>query len=102
MTKATRDLITDFQDGVDKINLSKIDANTTNGPGDDVFVYLNGDSSIVPAAKFDGIACELRSYWTAVGNIIEGDVNGDGKADFSIELVDPTHAITLDPTDFVL
>src|SRR5581483_5094429 len=45
LSKATRDVITDFQDGIDKIDLSKIDANTTNGPGDDAFSYLNGNSS---------------------------------------------------------
>ena len=44
---------------------------------------------------FSGVAGQLRSYWTASGHIIEGDVNGDAKADFSIELIDPTHAITL-------
>jgi len=43
-----------------------------------------------------------RAYWTATGQIIEGDVNGDAKADFSIEIKDPTHAITLTSADFIL
>jgi hypothetical protein len=34
--------------------------------------------------------------------IIEGDVNGDAKEDFSIEIKDPTHAITLTSADFIL
>ena len=28
----------------------------------------------------------LHAYWTAISQIVEGDVNGDKKADFSIEL----------------
>lgn len=102
-TAATRDVITDFQDGVDLIDLSKIDANTKNAPlTDDAFTYLNIDSSAIPAIMFTGVAGQLRSYWTANGFIIEGDVNGDAKADFSIELVDPTHAIVLTSADFLL
>jgi Ca2+-binding RTX toxin-like protein len=103
-TKATRDVITDFQDTVDKIDLFNIDANTTQ-VGDQAFNYINGNSSTTPAAEFTGAAGQLRSYITATGVIIEGDVNGDKKADFSIELIDPTHAITLTSTagvDFIL
>jgi hypothetical protein len=44
----------------------------------------------------------LRSYWSADGHIFEGDVNGDGKADFSFEIIDPTHAIVLTGADFFL
>jgi hypothetical protein len=38
----------------------------------------------------------------AAGYLIEGDVHGDGKADFSIEIVNPTHSITLTSADFTL
>jgi hypothetical protein len=48
-----------------------------------------------------GVAGQLRAYWTATGQVIEGDVNGDRKADFSIEIYDPTHAITLSGVDGV-
>jgi hypothetical protein len=35
--------------------------------------------------------------------MIEGDVNGDGKADLSIELYDPDHSIVLTQNlDFIL
>jgi Ca2+-binding RTX toxin-like protein len=107
ITRATRDIILGFEDGTDKIDLSAIDANTTNGAAvNDSFTYINGDSSVTPGAFFTEVAGQLRSYWSADGHIIEGDVNGDGKADFSIEIIDPTHsAIVLVDTigaDFVL
>jgi serralysin len=96
ITAATRDVITDFSqaDG-DKIDLSAIDANTKT-PGNDAFNFIETN------VKFTGHAGELRAYWSATGQIIEGDVNGDKKADFSIALNDPTHAITLGSGDFIL
>jgi Ca2+-binding RTX toxin-like protein len=97
VTAATRDRIIDFDQGADIIDLSAIDANTT-AVGDQGFTYLNDPGEV--AAEFTGAAGQLRSYFTATGQIIEGDVNGDGKADFSIELVDPTHALALTTADF--
>lgn len=104
ITKATRDVIKDFEDGQDKINLSLIDANTKNGSAiNDGFSYVNVDSSVDKSAVFTKEAPgELRSYWTATGHILEGDVNGDGKADFSIAVDDPTHAIVFTQDDFIL
>lgn len=52
--------------------------------------------------KFSGAAGELRACWTAEGQIVEGDINGDKKADFAIEILDPTHAIVLSAADFLL
>jgi Ca2+-binding RTX toxin-like protein len=104
ITVATRDVITDYQDAIDKIDLSKIDANTLV-VGDQAFTYLNIDSSTKQAAEFTGAAGQLRSYWNATGIIIEGDTNGDKKADFAIEIIDSNHAIILTDTigqDFVL
>jgi Ca2+-binding RTX toxin-like protein len=95
VTVATRDVITDFsQIAGDKIDLSAIDANTTT-LGMQAFTFLGTN------VKFDGHPGELRAYWTAGGQIIEGDVNGDIKPDFSIALQDPTHAITLTSADFL-
>ena len=104
LTKATRDLVTDFQDTLDKVDVSKIDADTTNDAiGRQRHVHLHKHRQLNdPCLVFTGTAGELRSYWTASGHIIEGDVNGDSKADFSIEVIDPTHAITLTSADFVL
>ena len=51
---------------------------------------------------FGGHAGELRAYFTAQGQIVEGDVNGDRRADFSFGLSDPGHGIGLTSADFVL
>jgi hypothetical protein len=45
---------------------------------------------------------EVRVVATASGWMIEGETTGDGKADFSILVLDPTHAITWGSNDFVL
>jgi Ca2+-binding RTX toxin-like protein len=95
-TKTKRDVITDFQDGADLIDLSAIDADRTNGTGNDTFTYMDTH------APFTGNAGEIRAYWTADGQIIEADTNGDMKADFSIEIYDPTHSIVFSGNDFVL
>lgn len=100
ITRATRDFIVDFQDGIDMIDLFHIDANTTNGAGNDAFVYLNGNSTTTPGATFTGVAGQLRSYLTAEGHVIEGDVNGDIKADFSIAV--GGFAATFTSADFFL
>ena len=96
VTAATRDRIDDFENGFDQISLANIDANSATRGANDAFTYLGTN---VAFSKTTG---ELRAYWTANGQIIEGDVNGDGKADFSIELFDPNHAIALDGSDFLL
>jgi Ca2+-binding RTX toxin-like protein len=104
VTKATRDVITDFHFGgteFDIINLEVIDANTKL-PGDQAFHYINGNSDLTPAANFTLTAGELRSIRTVDGYTLEGDVNGDAKADFSIEIADPTHATTLSNDVFFL
>jgi serralysin len=98
ITAGTRDLIADFNpsDG-DKIDLSAIDANTKT-PGDDAFNFVGTN---IPTG-FSGNPGQLHAFWNAVGQLVEGDVNGDKKADFSIEIADPTHAITLTSTSFLL
>ena len=49
--------------------------------------------SSAPTFFLDENAGELRAYWTASGQVIEGDVNGDGVADFSIKITDSDHLI---------
>jgi Ca2+-binding RTX toxin-like protein len=84
----TRDTITDFkQSEGDKIDLSAIDANS-NLADDQTFNFVG-------SANFTKHAGEL--HFTK--GILEGDTNGDGKADFSIQLNGVT---TLVAADFVL
>jgi Ca2+-binding RTX toxin-like protein len=94
ITAATRDLIADFEQGSDHIDLQLIDANPL--PGDQAFDFIGNNT------PFTGTAGQLHDFWTAIGQVIEGDVNGDKKADFSIEIKDPTHAITLTNASFSL
>ncbi|MGV3550042.1 RCC1 domain-containing protein [Rhizobium sp.] len=74
-----RDIITDFKvKQGDRIDLRSIDANT-NTRGDDAFHLIGGD-------RFSGTAGELRLVDKGRDLIVRGDVDGDGKADFSIYL----------------
>jgi pectate lyase len=72
-----RDVVTDFAKG-DVIDLSAIDAMTK----------LNGDQSFsfIGSGKFTGAAGELHAIQSGGDTLIEGDINGDAKADFQIEL----------------
>ena len=96
VTVATRDVITDFQDGSDRIHLTNIDAIIDNGAVNDQFNFIGMD------VAFGGQAGELRASWTGELLIVEGDVNGDAVSDFSIALIDPARAITLGDADFFL
>jgi len=70
-----RDRIQDFSRSQhDKIDLSNIDANV-NVIGNQAFSYIGGHS-------FHGTAGELRY----AGGIVMGDTNGDGLADFEIQI----------------
>ena len=73
------DRITDFVVGHDKIDLTKIDANAS-ASGDQAFTFI-GDGA------FTGHAGELHTSIDGAGvNYLSGDVNGDGHADFMIQL----------------
>lgn len=89
-----RDVIGDFEIG-DVIDLSLIDADK-NTPNDQAFDFIGTN------VNFTKVAGQLRSVWTADSQIVQGDVNGDGKADFAIQVYDPGHTITLSASDFVL
>lgn len=87
-----RDTILDFsQAQKDRIDLKAIDASTKTG-GDQAFDFIGTD-------KFHKQAGELRFEKKGGDTLIHGDVNGDGKADFSI-LVDAS--ITFKAGDFIL
>jgi serralysin len=73
---AAKDTIGDFLAGTDTIDLRLIDANS-NLAGDQAFLYLG-------SAAFTGEACELNFE----DGVVSGDINGDGIADFQINLLD--------------
>lgn len=85
---ANRDVIGDFQSGLDLLDLSALDANE-NLAGDQAFVFIGG-------AGFGGVAGQLR--YAAGTGVLSGDVNGDGVADFQIQLMG---APALSGTDFL-
>jgi Ca2+-binding RTX toxin-like protein len=72
------DLITDLT-GDDLIDLSRIDADTTQG----------GNQAFVRVESLTGHAGEMSIKYRADGDItvVRGDVNGDGKPDFVLHLV---------------
>ncbi|MGV8989634.1 MAG: calcium-binding protein [Cypionkella sp.] len=81
------DVIRDFEVGTDHINLASIDANW-NLAGDQAFHFIG-------SAQFSSVAGELR-YGEGM---ITGDNNGDGQADFTIEV---GVGLALTHYDFVL
>ena len=91
-TSGGYDTIMDFSrlDG-DRVRLHSIDANT-NTTTNDAFKFIGLD-------PFHKVAGELRYSVDNGNSIVQGDVNGDGVADFSIKLVGVG---TLAGTDFVL
>lgn len=92
-TAATRDVIADFRHGQDDIDLSTIDANATKG-GNQKFSFLK-----TKGAAFTGKAGELHYFKSGKYTVVEGDVNGDGKADLQIILIGQK---TLTGGDFIL
>ncbi len=81
------DVIRDFTVGVDRIGLAGIDANLALA-GDQSFHFIGG-------AQFSGAAGELRF----AHGLVRGDVDGDGHADFAIQI---GHQLGLTAEDFVL
>ena len=75
---ASHDVITGYEGGSDKIDVSGIDANSVGGLANDAFAYLGGGA-------FGNVAGQMR--FDAGTHQLQGDVNGDGAADFVVELV---------------
>jgi Ca2+-binding RTX toxin-like protein len=92
VAKGGRDTIYDFsQSEADKISLSAIDANA-KAKGNQDFTFIGNEA-------FHHTAGELHTTHVSGNTIVAGDVNGDGKADFSILL---RGIFTLTDSDFIL
>lgn len=87
-----RDVITDFAQGQDKIDLSGIDANS-NVSGNQAFTFIAGDGS-----SFTGTPGDLAWHTSNGNTIIQGDLNGDRIHDFEMEL---RGEVSLKASDFV-
>ncbi len=87
------DVIKDFRSGADLIDLAGVDADT-GAAGDQAFVFIGADA-------FGGTAGELRFQAGRDGHrtLVEGDLDGDGVADFALKLLGGP---ALSAADFVL
>jgi serralysin len=72
------DRISDFTSGSDRIDLSGLDANSGTS-GDQAFTFIG-------ASAFGNVAGQLRSYVDGGITYVAGDVDGNGAADFLINL----------------
>jgi Ca2+-binding RTX toxin-like protein len=89
---ALADVIADFDSGTgDKVDLSHLDANTTFH-GNQAFTFIGTDA-------FSGAAGELHYMQEGGNTFVEGDVTGDGVADFAIQF---TGLNDFAGTDFML
>lgn len=85
-----RDIIAQFETGIDLIDLTRIDANSAV-TGNQAFVFIG-------AAAFGSVAGQLRLI-AGPNSLLQGDVNGDGVADFELQL---TALATISVNDLLL
>jgi serralysin len=88
------DQIADFEPGYDRIDLRRIDA--VAGGADDAFHLTAGGGT----AGFATVAGDLRHFASSGGQtVVEGDITGDGSADFRIVL---SGIFSIGAADFIL
>lgn len=83
-TAALRDLITDFASGIDKVDLSLLDANALLG-GNQAFSFIG-------SAAFTGTSGQLRY----ASGLLSADLNGDSIADIVVEFQNLTPLVAGD------
>lgn len=88
MSPAIKDVVTDFISRTDKIDLKKIDADTTK----------SGNQSFKLVTNFEGKAGQLIIEQSGANTILSGDVNGDGTADIQIQLTGVASIVASDIT----
>ncbi len=86
-----RDVITDFVSGEDRIEIRRFDADITQG--------FKQAFDFIGAAAFTNTAGQLRYDQSGGITVVQADVDGDGAADFEIEL---TGTIDLIVDDFLI
>jgi D-alanyl-D-alanine carboxypeptidase len=95
--KNNRDIIYDFDTDDDRISLAGIDANDKL-VGDQHFKFVGTSDFSGKAGELHYVRIDKFLPWNDK-TIIEGDVNGDGKADFQIELAG---LFKMQANDFIL
>jgi Ca2+-binding RTX toxin-like protein len=90
-----RDIIADFVSGTDKIDFSGIDAIAGTSANDN-FTFISTNAFSGSGASGAG---QLRYFVDGGNTIIEGDVDGNGLADFQVQL---TGVHTFTTTDLLL
>jgi serralysin len=96
-TRIDPDTIADFQPGIDKIDLSRLDADTTRAGGQ-AFEWT-GRSAFTGRAGEVIVQSMNRSGTTHDQTLIKADVDGDKKADFVVAL---TGLVPLSEGDIIL
>ena len=84
-TSAFPDQILDFESGLDKIDLTRIDADLFAG-GDQAFHWIGSNAFTSSGAASAG---ELRAWEHEGSWFVEGDLDGNGAADIVIQLTTP-------------
>lgn len=92
ITAATADVISDFAQGDDVIDLGRIDANRNNNGSNDTFAFIG-------TGVFTHVAGQLHVVVSGTNTLVEFDQDGDAIADGVISL---TGIFALNASDFVL
>jgi hypothetical protein len=93
---AASDQILDFTFGADKIDLTRIDADTTTA-GDQAFSFIGQQAFGNHAGELRTVYDNIAGYW-----LVQGDIDGDGQADFQILVGAPNANTPFSSSDFFL